>query len=114
MLPVDLLISVTLNLKADSKRSPAASDHSLNSFYCFSQAAVHTDRVRPDNEKSNGGENGPVHTDTAAAEPQVSDEEDKERKREEEDKEELEFPHDLLPSIDLSTELNLTWGTSLG
>ncbi|XP_051507815.1 transforming acidic coiled-coil-containing protein 2-like isoform X3 [Myxocyprinus asiaticus] len=80
-----------------------------------SQAAVHTDKVSSVNEKSSGAENGLVHTDSATAELQVSaDEEDKERRKEEEDKEELEFPHDLLPSIDLSTELNLTWGTSLG
>ncbi|KAI7805207.1 putative transforming acidic coiled-coil-containing protein 2 [Triplophysa rosa] len=83
-------------------------------FDSLSEAAVHADKVSPENEKSNGGENGSVHTDTTAAEPQVSDEEDKQRKQEEEDKDELEFPHDLLPSIDLSTELNLTWGTSLG
>ncbi|XP_073729422.1 uncharacterized protein tacc2 isoform X6 [Misgurnus anguillicaudatus] len=79
-----------------------------------SQAAVHTDEVSPVKEKCNGAENGSVRTDSATAEPQVSDEEDKQRRQEEEDKEELEFPHDLLPSIDLSTELNLTWGSSLG
>uniref|UniRef100_A0A9J8DL06 Transforming acidic coiled-coil-containing protein C-terminal domain-containing protein n=1 Tax=Cyprinus carpio carpio TaxID=630221 RepID=A0A9J8DL06_CYPCA len=76
------------------------------------KAAVHTDK-----EKSATAENGSVHTDSVKAEPQVSaDEEEKLRRQEEEDKEELEFPHDLLPSIDLdlSTELNLTWGTSLG
>lgn len=68
-------------------------------------------------EKSAAEENGSVHTDSVKVEPQVSaDEEEKLRRREEEDKEELEFPHDLLPSIDLdlSTELNLTWGTSFG
>jgi len=45
-----------------------------------------------------------------------ADEEEKPQRQEEEEKEELEFPHDLLPSIDLdlSTEFNLTWGTSLG
>ncbi|XP_058507718.1 mucin-17 isoform X4 [Solea solea] len=32
---------------------------------------------------------------------------------EQEDKEELEFPHDLLPSLDFSSELNI-WGASLG
>ncbi|XP_063047914.1 mucin-19 isoform X2 [Engraulis encrasicolus] len=32
----------------------------------------------------------------------------------EEDLDELEFPHDLLPSTDLSTELNLNWGSALG
>ncbi|XP_065152688.1 uncharacterized protein tacc2 [Paramisgurnus dabryanus] len=79
-----------------------------------SQAAVHNDEVSPVKEKSNGAENGSVRTDSATAEPQVSDEEDKQRRQEDEDKEELEFPHDLLPSIDLSTELNLTWGSSLG
>ncbi|MED6242033.1 hypothetical protein ATANTOWER_032122, partial [Ataeniobius toweri] len=30
-----------------------------------------------------------------------------------EDKEELEFPHDLLPSLDFSSELNI-WECSLG
>lgn len=30
-----------------------------------------------------------------------------------EDKEELEFPHDLLPSLDFSSELNI-WESSLG
>uniref|UniRef100_A0A672R7F2 Uncharacterized LOC107588652 n=1 Tax=Sinocyclocheilus grahami TaxID=75366 RepID=A0A672R7F2_SINGR len=82
-----------------------------------SQAAVHTDKVNTLKEKCATAENGSVHTDSVKAEPQVSaDEEEKLRRQEEEDKEELEFPHDLLPSIDLdlSTELNLTWGTSLG
>ncbi|XP_051946651.1 uncharacterized protein LOC127618309 [Xyrauchen texanus] len=79
------------------------------------EAAVHTDKVSSVNEKSTGEENGLVHTDSATAELQVSaNKEDKEGRKEEEDKEELEFPHFLLPSIDLSTELNLTWGTSLG
>ncbi|XP_050982843.1 uncharacterized protein tacc2 isoform X4 [Labeo rohita] len=82
-----------------------------------SQAAVHTDKASPVNNKSATAENGSVHTDPVKAEPQVSaDEEEKLQRQEEEDKEELEFPHDLLPSIDLdlSTELSLTWGTSLG
>ncbi|XP_052428186.1 uncharacterized protein LOC127970030 isoform X7 [Carassius gibelio] len=82
-----------------------------------SQAAVHTDKASTLKEKSATAENGSVHTDSVKAEPQVSaDEEEKLRRPEEEDKEELEFPHDLLPNIDLdlSTELNLTWGTSLG
>ncbi|XP_056094038.1 uncharacterized protein LOC130072798 [Rhinichthys klamathensis goyatoka] len=73
-------------------------------------AAVNTDKVSPLKEKS-------VHTDSVTTEPQVpADEEEKPQRQEEEDKEELEFPHDLLPSIDLdlSTEFNLTWGTSLG
>ncbi|KAF4105841.1 hypothetical protein G5714_013503 [Onychostoma macrolepis] len=81
------------------------------------KAAVHTDKVSTLKEKSATAENGSVHTDSVKAEAQVSaDEEEKLRRQEEEDKEELEFPHDLLPSIDLdlSTELNLTWGTSLG
>lgn len=58
-----------------------------------------------------------VHTDSVTEEPQVpADEEEKTQRQEEEDKEDLEFPHDLLPCIDLdlSTEFNLTWGTSLG
>jgi len=66
--------------------------------------------VSPLKEKS-------AHTDSVTTEPQVSaDEEEKPQRQEEEEKEELEFPHDLLPSIDLdlSTEFNLTWGTSLG
>ncbi|CAM4726553.1 unnamed protein product [Leuciscus chuanchicus] len=73
-------------------------------------AAVHTDKVSPLKEKS-------VHTDSVTGEPQVpADEEERPQRQEEEDKEELEFPHDLLPSIDLdlSTEFNLTWGASLG
>lgn len=88
-----------------------------NDFCCVSQAAVHTDKASPVNNKSATAENGSVHTDPVKAEPQVSaDEEEKLQRQEEEDKEELEFPHDLLPSIDLdlSTELSLTWGTSLG
>lgn len=32
---------------------------------------------------------------------------------EQDDKEELEFPHDLLPSLDFSSELNI-WESSLG
>ncbi|XP_039528577.1 transforming acidic coiled-coil-containing protein 2 isoform X15 [Pimephales promelas] len=75
-----------------------------------SQAAVNTDKVSPLKEKS-------AHTDSVTTEPQVSaDEEEKPQGLEEEEKEELEFPHDLLPCIDLdlSTEFNLTWGTSLG
>ncbi|XP_077092961.1 uncharacterized protein tacc2 isoform X6 [Siphateles boraxobius] len=75
-----------------------------------SQDTVHTDKVSQLKEKS-------VHTDSVTAEPQVpADEEEKPQRLEEEDKEELEFSHDLLPSIDLdlSTEFNLTWGTSLG
>ncbi|XP_016323157.1 uncharacterized protein LOC107673862 [Sinocyclocheilus anshuiensis] len=82
-----------------------------------SQAAVHTDKVSPLKEKSATAENGSVHTDSVKAEPQVTaDEEEKPQRQEEEDKEELEFPHDLLTSIDLdlSTELSLTWGISLG
>uniref|UniRef100_A0A8C2AAU3 Transforming acidic coiled-coil-containing protein C-terminal domain-containing protein n=1 Tax=Cyprinus carpio TaxID=7962 RepID=A0A8C2AAU3_CYPCA len=80
-------------------------------------AVVRTDKVSPLKEKSATAENGSVHTDSVKAEAQVSaDEEEKPQRQEEEDKEELEFPHDLLPSIDLdlSTELSLTWGTSLG
>ncbi|XP_067278403.1 uncharacterized protein [Pseudorasbora parva] len=80
-------------------------------------AATHTDRVSPLKEKSAAAENGSVHTDSVTAETQVfADEEEKPPRQEEEDKEDLDFPHDLLPSIDfdLSTELNLTWGTSLG
>uniref|UniRef100_A0A8C2FB64 Transforming acidic coiled-coil-containing protein C-terminal domain-containing protein n=1 Tax=Cyprinus carpio TaxID=7962 RepID=A0A8C2FB64_CYPCA len=80
-------------------------------------AVGRTDKVSPLKEKSATAENGSVHTDSVKAEAQVSaDEEEKPRRQEEEDKEELELPHDLLPSIDLdlSTELSLTWGTSLG
>ncbi|XP_044069212.1 transforming acidic coiled-coil-containing protein 2 isoform X15 [Siniperca chuatsi] len=36
-----------------------------------------------------------------------------EESRDQEDKEELEFPHDLLPSLDFSSELNI-WESSLG
>ncbi|XP_073777044.1 transforming acidic coiled-coil-containing protein 2 isoform X14 [Danio rerio] len=82
-----------------------------------SQAAVHTDKVSPPKEKSAATENGSVHPESITAETQVTaDEEEKPGRQGEEDKEELEFPHDLLPSLDLdlSTELNLTWGTTLG
>ncbi|KAL0178050.1 hypothetical protein M9458_026944, partial [Cirrhinus mrigala] len=72
-------------------------------------AAVHTDKVNPLKNKSATAENGSVHTDSVKAEPQESaDEEEKPQRQEEEDKEELDI------DLDLSTELSLTWGTSLG
>lgn len=84
---------------------------------CLEKAAVHTDKVSQPKEKSVATENGSVHPESITAETQVTaDEEEKPGRQGEEDKEELEFPHDLLPSLDLdlSTELNLTWGTTLG
>lgn len=45
--------------------------------------------------------------------PVLTGEEENEEAGEEDDKEELEFPHDLLPSLDFSSELNI-WESSLG
>ncbi|KAG1951161.1 hypothetical protein F2P79_011322 [Pimephales promelas] len=89
---------------------PAELHSRANVCSSLEKAAVNTDKVSPLKEKS-------AHTDSVTTEPQVSaDEEEKPQGLEEEEKEELEFPHDLLPCIDLdlSTEFNLTWGTSLG
>ncbi|KAL7889941.1 hypothetical protein AOLI_G00021990 [Acnodon oligacanthus] len=77
---------------------------------------INTERVAQTEEKSGSTENGLLRTEAQpshnpAAEVQsLAHEEHSQREQEEE----LEFPHDLLPSIDLSTELNLTWGASLG
>ncbi|CAG09498.1 unnamed protein product [Tetraodon nigroviridis] len=45
--------------------------------------------------------------------PVVTGVEENEAAGDQDDKEELEFPHDLLPSLDFSSELNI-WGSSLG
>lgn len=45
--------------------------------------------------------------------PVLTGVEDKDKAGEQDDKEELEFPHDLLPSLDFSSELNI-WESSLG
>ncbi|KAI4891592.1 hypothetical protein NFI96_020982 [Prochilodus magdalenae] len=80
------------------------------------EADIHTERVAQTGEKSSSAENGSLPTEaqpshSPAAEVQsLAYEEHSQREQEDE----LEFPHDLLPSIDLSTELNLTWGASLG
>ncbi|TRY81440.1 hypothetical protein DNTS_008157 [Danionella cerebrum] len=65
------------------------------------------DKVSPQRET-----NGSIPT---AGSQLTTVEEEQPQNQKEEEKEELEFPHDLLPSIDLdlSTELNLTWGTAL-
>ncbi|KAI5108012.1 transforming acidic coiled-coil-containing protein 2 isoform X11, partial [Silurus meridionalis] len=76
---------------------------------------VHSEKISPEGEKSTSAENGvvqtevqsPFHSLSPVAEEDTQTHEDGSRKEEE-----LEFPHDLLPSIDLSTELNLTWGAS--
>ncbi|KAF4090398.1 hypothetical protein AMELA_G00051330 [Ameiurus melas] len=80
------------------------------------QAEVHSEQVGSEAEKSTSGDNGvvqtevlsPLHSLSPVAEADTHTHEDGSRKEEE-----LEFPHDLLPSIDLSTELNFTWGASL-
>ncbi|KAG5266648.1 hypothetical protein AALO_G00234580 [Alosa alosa] len=94
------------------------------------QAEVHTEGPAAETRDSSRAENGAVHTSlpTAAqgedAPPlpprgspsprptRPAEDEDRWGQRAEE-REEFEFPHDLLPSTDLSTELDL-WGTSLG
>lgn len=83
---------------------------------CVCQAEVRSEKVSPEAEKSTSTENGvvqtevlpPFHNYSSVAETDTHTHEDGSVKEEE-----LEFPHDLLPSIDLSSELNLTWGTSL-
>lgn len=83
-------------------------------FVC--QAEVHSEKVSPEAEKSTSIENEvvqtevlhPIHSLSPVAEGDTYTNEDRSTIEEE-----LEFPHDLLPSIDLSTELNLTWGASL-
>lgn len=45
--------------------------------------------------------------------PVLTGVEENEEAGEQDDKEELEFPHDLLPSLDFSSELNI-WESSLG
>ncbi|XP_031434875.1 transforming acidic coiled-coil-containing protein 2 isoform X4 [Clupea harengus] len=89
-----------------------------------SQAEVHTERSAAEKRESRA-ESGAVHTSLPAAHgqdaqgspsprlPRSAEDEERWGCRAE-DREELEFPHDLLPSTDLSTELNLSWGTSLG
>lgn len=80
------------------------------------QAEVQSEKICPEAEKSTGAENGvvvsevlsPRHSHSPVAEADTHSPEDGGGKEEE-----LEFPHDLLPSTDLSTELNLTWGASL-
>ncbi|GAA6107437.1 uncharacterized protein tacc2 [Tachysurus ichikawai] len=80
------------------------------------EAEVHSEKVSPEAEKSTSAENGVVHTEVLhplhslnpVAEADTRSNEDWSTKEEE-----LEFPHDFLPSIDLSTELNLTWGVSI-
>ncbi|KAI1894536.1 hypothetical protein AGOR_G00116800 [Albula goreensis] len=80
------------------------------------QATAHTENQTGEKGDSKT-ENGSVLTEPPAAQPDQdilrAREEEERRRKEEEEKEELLFPEDLLPNIDLSTELNL-WGTSLG
>lgn len=88
----------------------------IKGLFCVCQAEVHYDKVSPEAEKSTSAENGVVqtevlsslHSHSSIAEADTHTHEDRSEKEEE-----LEFPHDLLPSIDLSTELDLTWGASL-
>ncbi|XP_028844345.1 uncharacterized protein tacc2 isoform X5 [Denticeps clupeoides] len=79
-----------------------------------SQVEVHTEGAG--GKRNSRAENRVVPTShqqpSRAAEEEEPAEGEKQWLCEEEDKE-LEFPHDLLPSIDLSSELNL-WGSSLG
>lgn len=83
-------------------------------FFCVYQAEVHSEKVSPETEKTTGPGNGVVQTEVIStlhspvSEADIHTHEDESGKEEE-----LEFPHDLLPSIDLSTELNLTWEASL-
>ncbi|XP_066534765.1 transforming acidic coiled-coil-containing protein 2 isoform X3 [Hoplias malabaricus] len=79
------------------------------------EAGIDTERDPPGREKSGSAENGLLQTEAQSSHSPTAEvqsfahEVDSQREQEEE----LEFPHDLLPSIDLSTELNLTWGASL-
>ncbi|XP_017268401.1 uncharacterized protein tacc2 isoform X4 [Kryptolebias marmoratus] len=77
-------------------------------------------------ESLSGGDNRALLTRTSTGQPSLlsqsllpdvqvitSVEESGAAAAEQEDKEELEFPHDLLPSLDFSSELNI-WESSLG
>ncbi|XP_060728534.1 uncharacterized protein tacc2 isoform X2 [Tachysurus vachellii] len=80
------------------------------------QAEVHSEKVSPEAEKSTSAENGVVHTEVLHPLHSLNPVAEADRRSNEDwstKEEELEFPHDLLPSIDLSTELNLTWGVSI-
>ncbi|XP_053088235.1 uncharacterized protein tacc2 isoform X3 [Pangasianodon hypophthalmus] len=80
------------------------------------QAEVHSEKVSPEAEKSTSADNGVVQTEVLSPFHSLSPVVEADTQTHEDGggkEEELEFPHDLLPSIDLSTELNLTWGASL-
>lgn len=88
----------------------------ITGLSCVYQAEDHGEKVSPEAEKSTSAENGVVqtevlsqlHSHSPVAGADTHNHEDGSGKEEE-----LEFPHDLLPSIDLSSELNFTWGASL-
>ncbi|KAF5910156.1 transforming acidic coiled-coil-containing protein 2 isoform X3, partial [Clarias magur] len=76
------------------------------------EAEVPGENVGPEAEKVAGVENGVVQTPIRSLSP-VSETDTHTCEDGSGKEEELEFPHDLLPSTDLSTELNITWGASL-
>ncbi|XP_035256608.1 transforming acidic coiled-coil-containing protein 2 isoform X3 [Anguilla anguilla] len=77
-----------------------------------SQATAYTESQTGE-QRDSKPENGSVLTEPPAAQPEsdVLRFSEEEENRREEDKEELLFTDDLLPNIDLSSELNL-WGSS--
>lgn len=72
------------------------------------QAEVHAERTEASTSQQSLP-SPPVLPDI----PVVTGVEESEAAGAQDDKEELEFPHDLLPSLDFSSELNI-WESSLG
>ena len=87
------------------------------------QTEVHAESINHNGQrKDNQIDNGAVLTEPPASQQQQQQGGPLERIQEtwgdpnkvvEEDKEELEFPHDLLPNLDFGSEFNI-WETSLG
>ncbi|XP_017164432.1 uncharacterized protein tacc2 isoform X2 [Poecilia reticulata] len=78
-----------------------------------------TETLQTDAESLSGRDNQALLTEASTYQPVLPEvpvitgvEEDR-GSADQEDKEELEFPHDLLPSLDFSSELNI-WESSLG
>lgn len=84
-----------LQAEARAESSTQRDDGALLTEVSTSQHSLLSQPVLPDIQVITGVEESPG---TAA---------------DQEDKEELEFPHDLLPSLDFSSELNI-WESSLG
>lgn len=82
------------------------------SYLAVPQAEVHAESLTHRTEASTSQQSlpsPPVLPDI----PVVTGVEESETAGDQDDKEELEFPHDLLPSLDFSSELNI-WESSLG